>query len=155
MGIGHNAYSEHRRRLVGAKTREQLAAAGLPTLAALHRRVVQDRIAAMGWPTNLRWRQAQILSLIWDRGPLTKRQICLGIGMPVHEMSHKMLKDNDAGNYLASLMRMGLLVSLRRAIRIGGKGHNVDLYTLPLTIERRKAKHCVNQRQTDLSSIAA
>jgi hypothetical protein len=155
MGLGHNAYSEHRRRLVGVKTRQQLAAAGLPTLAALHRKVVEDRIAAMGWPTNLRWREAQVLSLIWDRGPLTKRQICSGLGMPVHEMSRKMLKDNDAGNYLASLMRKGLLISLRRAIRMGGKGHNVDLYTLPLNIERRKVNGNAKQGQPNISSTIA
>lgn len=139
LGLPNNRLADRMRNRVRAKTAEQLKAAGLSSLAELRRTVIQKRIADMGWPTDLTMREAQILSLIWEKGPLTKRAIAEGIGMPVHAMSRKMLKSNGpGGNYLADLMRRGLLVSLGRVVRTGkGRGNNVKLYSLPLSIERR------------------
>ncbi|MDB5297793.1 MAG: hypothetical protein JWO31_3776 [Phycisphaerales bacterium] len=146
LGLVSNRLTERQRERVGAKTREQLAAAGLPSLAALHRKVIRERIAAQGWPAALRWREAQILSLIWERGPLTKREICAALGTPFRGAKGTLKANEKGGTYMATLMRRGLLVSFRRAVRHpscgaghrAGQGRNVDVYSLPLTIERRK-----------------
>lgn len=138
MGLPHNRFADRLRNRVRAKTAEQLKAAGLKSLAELHRTVIQKRIADMGWPSDLTMREAQILSLIWEKGPQTKRAIAQALGMRVHQQSRKMLKsEGPGGNYLADLMRRGLLISLGRVcITAKGKGNNVKLYSLPLGIQR-------------------
>lgn len=138
MGLPHNAWSDRQRDRVRAKTREQCAAAGVDSLGALRGKVLKDRVEAMGWPRDLQYREGQILSLIWDRGPLTKKDICEALGMPFRGARNTLGGNAPGGTYLATLIRRGLLVSLRRAVRTGRKGGNVDLYSLPLTIERRK-----------------
>jgi hypothetical protein len=135
LGLPDNLRSQHRRRLIAAKTAEQLAAARLPSLAALHRTVVQKRIIALGWPADLRWREAQILSLIWDRGPLTKREICSALGTPFRGARGTLKANEPGGTYMATLMRRGMLISFRRAVGTGFR--KVDLYCLAPDIQRR------------------
>jgi hypothetical protein len=154
MGLASNAFSQRHRQRVAAKTREQLERAGLSSLAQLRNRVLRDRVAAEGWPADISWRAAQILSLIWDRGPMTKVEICKALGMPLHNgVSSKQLKGNGpGGSHVATLMQRGLLVSFRKVVRTGRRGGNVDLYTLPFSIQRRKV---VRDEQRERTGTAA
>ncbi len=137
LGLPINRWTPRQRERVAAKTRQQLAAAGLPSLAALHQKVVQQRIKEMGWPDDLCYREAQILTAIWDRGPMTKREICAAVGARLREHSRQMLKGKGKNSYLGNLIRRGLLISHRRAAQTGrGRGCNVDIYSLPFTIQR-------------------
>lgn len=138
MGLPHNAWSDRQRDRVRAKTLEQCAAAGVDSLGALRGKVLKDRVEAMGWPRDLQYREGQILSLIWDRGPLTKKDICEALGMPFRGAQNTLGGNAPGGTYLATLIRRGLLVSFPRAVRTGRKGGNVDLYSLALDIQRRK-----------------
>ena len=122
-------------------------AAGLPNLAALRAAVFRDRARASGWPEDLRPRAVQILNALWDRGPMTRTEIALAIGLRInyggpHEI-RKILKSNDAeGSYLAHLLARGLLVDLGRVGTVvgQGRGRSVHVYSLPLTIERGKVQ---------------
>ena len=74
--------SERYRNRVREKTMEQVKLAGVDSLGELRAVTLKNRIVEMGWPEDLQYREAQILSLIWDRGPLTKREICEALKMP-------------------------------------------------------------------------
>ena len=162
LSLCSNQFSDHYRRKVARKTREQLGRAGLRTLADLRTKVLAERVRAMGWPPNVCFREAQILSLIWERGPMTRREICLALGMPLHEgergvASRLMMHANEpGGTYTATLMRKGLLISLGRKVRHpdcgkgnrAGQARNVCLYSLPLNIKRRRTdSHEERQRK--------
>lgn len=138
MGLPSNALSLRRRALIGQKTREQLAAAGLRSMAdlriAAHRKLAIDS----GWPADLRLRETQILNLIWERGPLTKREICEALNMPFRGARNTLRGNDKGGTYMATLMRRGLLIKFRRAVRTGRRGGNVDLYSLSLDVQRKR-----------------
>lgn len=151
--------SNHKSPRVIAKIREaarrQCQREGVPNLGALRAKIYADRSRAMGWPADLPWRAGQILTLLWENGPMTRRQIVLALRPdlgpdPTCVQMNKALGDNDVVNgrrrpnsYLATLARRGLIIRLPRTIQRTDlpagqrQGRNVDLYTLPLTIERR------------------
>lgn len=134
LRLKHNAFSDHRRRRVAARTREQLARAGISKLGYL--RVVAWSAASRrcGWPGDLRPRAVQILNLLYERGPLTRRQIAEAIGMP-WKGSRKTLVSNDReGTYLWNLVNRGLVVRLPRLVKGVGKGRSQHLYTLALGV---------------------
>ncbi len=136
----HGPTTQRNRARVASKTREQLDRAGLGTLAEARREAFKARARAAGWPEDLRPRAVQILNLIWDRGPMTRREIAEAIGMPWHG-SRGSLKSNDPeGSYLANLMKRGLVVCFERAgtVRGKGKGRSVNIYSLSTHIQRRK-----------------
>ncbi len=158
MGLPSNARSAWVRDRVRAATAAQCRAAGVANLGALRAKVLAGRSAAMGWPANLPWRAGQILTLLWERGPLTRRQIVEGLRPDIDPATltprriDKAMMDNARyggserpNSYLANLMRRGLVISLGRRVQdtsrpIGRRqGHNVCLYSLPLTLQRRTA----------------
>lgn len=155
LGIGHNAYSDHRRQRVRERTREQLRAAGLPTLAAVRVRAFGDYAAAAGWPRDLRPRHVQILDALWRIGPMTRRQLADAVGMP-WKGSRRSLTSNDIeGSYLAHLQARGMVTRLIKAVRGPGRGKrhgNTDLYLLTpaavlIRAGRKEHEHGEQQRQ--------
>lgn len=141
LGLPHNALSEHRRQLVREKTREQLEQMGLTAggLASLryeaHRKFARDS----GWPEDLLLRETQILNAMWDRGPMTRREIAEAIGLRWRGV-HNTLAGNRPSqtSYLGELIRRGLVVNLGRIVRTGRRGGNVCIYSLSFDIQRRK-----------------
>ena len=145
LGLPLNRASEHVRAKVAAKTAEQLRAAGLPSMAHLRIESFKARARAAGWPEDLRPRAVQILNAIWDRGPMTRRELATAIGMRTdyggkHEIRKILMSNDPEGSYTAHLIARGLLVVFKRAGRVTGcgKGRSVDVYSLPINIERRK-----------------
>lgn len=136
--LPEHGWTERRRREVAARTREQLRRAGLPSLAALRVKAFRDFAKRNGWSEDLLPREVQVLNALWERGPLTKRQLCEAIGMPWKGTSRASLKSNGpGGSYVTDLMRRGLVVSLGRKVYNGRKGANTALYALALWVERR------------------
>lgn len=141
LGLPHNAYSAHRRQRVREKTLEQCAKAGVPTLGHLRKKVFADRARAAGWPDDLRPRAVQIMNVLWEKGPMTRKQIAQAVGL-TWRTSRSSLKSNDMeGSYLAHLIRRGLVLDLGRIGKVigQGKGKSVHVYSLPLSIERKVA----------------
>lgn len=145
LGLPDNALSPRRIEQVRQKTREQLRRSGLPTLAALRAKAFRDRARSAGWPEDLRPRHVQILNVIWDKGPMTRREIATAIGARTDYVGkhaiRKILKSNDReGSYLAHLLARGLIIVFERANTVTGKGkgRSTHIYSLPLNIERRK-----------------
>lgn len=152
IGLPDNRWTEHMRAKVRRKTAEQLRKAGLTSIGQLrplaHRKFARDH----GWPEDLKFRQVQILELLWQNGPMTKNEIGQALGMRVkcnrHHGPHYPMMCNDPSNrattsYTGDLLRRGLIISLGRIVRNrppgakSAQGHNTVLYSLPLTIERR------------------
>lgn len=139
LGLPSNALNERHRDKVRQKTREQLAAAGLPTLAALRVKTFRDRARAAGWPEDLRPRAVQMLNALWDHGPMTRREIADVIGMPWKGSRKSLVSNDPEGSYLAHLLARGLVVSLGRAHRVTGQGRgkSCHVYTLAFDIDRQ------------------
>jgi hypothetical protein len=131
-----NRFSEHARKRVAAKTKEQLAAAGLENLAQLRVRAHRERAIASGWPSDLRLRQTQILSALWAHGPMTRIEIAEKIGMPWKGSRTSLTGNDREGTYLANLIARGLVVNLGRKIYNGGPSKNTCVYSIPLFLER-------------------
>lgn len=136
LGLPSNRMSEHCRGKVAEKTKEQCRAAGVRSLAEVRVKAFREFAVRHGWPADLRPRAVQILDLLYQRGPHTRKQICEATGMPWHG-SRKSLHSNDPeGSYLAHLIARGLVVSIRKAIKGRGKGKSCDLYSIAPGIQR-------------------
>jgi len=138
LNLPSNAFSQRRRDQVRQKTKEQLAKAGVSSLGKLRTQVYRQRAREAGWPEDLRFRAVQILNLLWDQGPQTRKQIAAAIGMPWKGSRKSLVSDDPEGSYLAHLMARGLVVSLGRIAKGKGQGHSCCVYSLPLTIERKR-----------------
>ena len=137
LGLPNNALSAHRIDKIRRKTRAQLRAAGLDSLAALRRKVFRDRARAAGWPADLRPRAVQMLNALWDRGPMTRLEIANAIGMPWKGSRKSLVSNDPEGSYLAHLIRRGLVIVLKRAFKVHGQGKSCDVYSLPLDVKRK------------------
>jgi hypothetical protein len=138
LKLGSNKFSERQRNLIAQKTRRQLRRAGLRSMADLRIRSHRDFAIRSGWPTDLLHRQVQMLNALWDRGPMTRREIADAIGMPWKTPSNSLVcAQLPEGTYLANLITRGLVVNLGRKVGGNGRGKNVCLYSLPLWIERK------------------
>lgn len=131
-----NRFSERARRRVAARTKEQLAAAGLENLAQLRVRAHRERAIASGWPSDLRIRQTQILNALWAHGPMTRIEIAEKIGMPWKGPRTSLTGNDREGTYLANLIARGLVVNLGRKVYNGGPHKNTCVYSIPLFLER-------------------
>jgi hypothetical protein len=144
-----NARSEHVRAKVAQKTREQLAAAGLPSIGHLRVEAFKKFARDSGWPEDLQNREVQILNLMWDRGPMTRREISDGIGMPWKGIRNSLMGNRKGGSLLATLVRRGLVVNLGRVAKHpdcgkgnrAGQGRSVCIYSLSPTIQRRQVNN--------------
>lgn len=141
---------------VRAKTREQLDAAGLGSLAELRRREFARYGERMGWP-GVKWpRAVQILNVLYEQGPQSRVALAKKIGMRTtfpnskQPDSRKLLLGNGpGGTYVATLIRMGLVVKLPgRPIRGKGKGRSFCVYAIapkvqrsPIDAKQRKPEH--------------
>jgi hypothetical protein len=146
LGLPHNAYSQHRRRRVAEKTKEQLAKAGLPSIGHLRARAFQQFAARHGWPADLRPRAVQILDLLYQRGPHTRRQIFDAIGMPWKGSRKSLVSNDPEGSYLAHLAARGLIVVSQRAVRGKGRGKSVNVYAIAPHV--RRGEVCPNAKTT-------
>lgn len=137
LGLPSNAYSPHRRQRVAAKTAEYCRQSGVKNLAEVRSQAYRQFAARQGWPADLRPRAVQILTLLYEQGPQTRRQICAAIGM-TWKGSRKSLVSNDpGGSYLAHLVARGLVVVLPKQLRTGnGQGSNVNIYACSPQVQR-------------------
>jgi hypothetical protein len=136
LNLPSNACSPWRRDQVRQRTSLQLLQMGLPSIGYL--RVLAFRAFARrnGWPEDLRPRAVQILNLLYEQGPQTRRQISDAIGMP-WKGSRKSLHSNDPeGSYLAHLIKRGFVVQLPRLVKGKGQGKSVHLYSIAPNIKR-------------------
>lgn len=148
LGLRDNSRNERWRQKIISGTLRQCRAAGVASLGALRAKVLRERSAKAGWPADLPWRAGQILTLLWERGPMTRVQLVEAIrpdlaGRCTRKRMNHALGDNDvahgrgsANSYLANLLRRGLIVDLGRLVRTGRKGGNLHLYSLPLSLQR-------------------
>ena len=118
------------RRMTG----RQLAAKNLVSLADERNEAWRRYAQRLGWPQNIRHRGVQILELLYQRGPQTRRQIAEALGMPWKGARKSLTSNDPEGSYLAHLMARGLVVCLPRRLPQGGQGKNVSLYLLAAAV---------------------
>ena len=137
MGMPANDRNERYRQSVREKTKEQLAKAGLNSLAEGRAREFEKFSENAGWP-GVSVRGAQIANLLYSRGPMSRRQITEALGMP-WKGSRKSLNNPmvPGGSYMAELQRAGIVVRLKRAVQVLGKGRGYthDLYMIAIGVE--------------------
>lgn len=125
-----------RRARVASKTREQLRRAGLRSMGELRLQSFRDFARRNGWPEDLRPRAVQMLNVLYQRGPMTRRQIAEALRMPWKGANKSLCSNDPEGSYLANLMKRGLVLVLRRAVRGRGKGRSTSLYFVAPYIQR-------------------
>jgi hypothetical protein len=156
LGLPDNLLHQRRRRRVANKTREQLRNAGLKSLAEVRAKAFADFAAKQGWTGfKLRPRAVQVLNVLYDRGPHTRRQICEVLGLRWKSARHNGLSANGGrkhpdrrGTYLSELVEAGLVVRLDRAVRTGRPGGNVSLYAVAPDVKRKPL--CPNEKPSRL-----
>lgn len=147
MGLASNAYNARYRARVRAKTAEQCRLAGVPNLGAYRAMIYGKRAAAAGWPEDLRPRHVEILDLLYDHGPKTRREIADALGMPWKGSRKSLVSNDPEGSYLAHLQAHGFVVCLARKLPMGGQGKNVSLYMIPPYVRRDEKKRKESQCQ--------
>ena len=86
-----------------------------------------------GWPEGLTPRQVTILNLLWERGPLTRREIVDALGMKWRGPKQTLAFHRPGrASYLGHLTSLGLVVRLRVP------GEKYHAYTLGLAVEPRR-----------------
>ncbi|MEL6111035.1 MAG: hypothetical protein AAFU85_33930 [Planctomycetota bacterium] len=142
LGLPTNRNSEHSRKRVAAKTREQLLAAGEPSLGQLRVSRFNAWKQSLGWPTSLTVRAVQALELFYQHGVMTRLQLCslMGIDEETARRVRTEPKSNaKGGTVLAELKRASLVTRLPKQVRRGrdrrGGWKTVDLYLLKSGVE--------------------
>lgn len=136
LGLPSNAFSPRVRARIAANTRRQCERLGISSLTQLRTYTWRQYARERGWPDDLRWRAVQILDVLDQHGPMTRREIAAAIGMPWKGSRKSLVSNGRGGTYLASLIRRGLVVSLGRCVQAGGRSQNVHLYSLSLLAQR-------------------
>jgi hypothetical protein len=136
IALPMNRFSEHCRARVAEKTKQQLEAAGLKSLADARVKAFQQFAMRHGWPADLRPRAVQILDLLYQRGPHTRREIVQATGMSWLGSRWSLKSSDPEGSYLAHLVARGLVVRAVKAVRGKGKGGSCDLYSIAPNIKR-------------------
>jgi hypothetical protein len=144
LGLPSNAFSEHRRLTVAAKTREQLEKAGLPSIGHLRVEAYKAYCARVGWPQVSRPRLAQILNALYEQGPKTLPELAAAIGMRWRPSKHHpngvgLTGNGPGGSYTGELTKLGLVVRLGRKARYAtGKGKVRFIYAIAPGVVRGK-----------------
>lgn len=127
-----------------ARTKLQLAKAGVKSLAEVRIKRFREYAAASGWPSDLRPRHVQILDALYVHGPHTRRQLAERLGMPWKGSRKSLVSNDPEGSYLAHLQARGLVIRTTKRVPLtdgakakNGKrsGKNVYLYLLPLGVQ--------------------
>jgi len=139
FGLAPNCNNERHRERVRQRTVQQLAAAGLSSLADVRAAAYRQFATQRGWPAYLRVRHVQILDLLYERGPHTREEIAVAIGWRVERGQRTWLASiYGRGSYLADLLAAGFVVrSPRREVRAEARGKSVFRYYLAAQIVRR------------------
>lgn len=148
MGSNPNGRNDRYRRRVAENTRKQCHDAGVSNLAQL--RVLEHKKVARryGWPDHLSLRSVQIVETLYRRGPMTRKQLAVAIGMNWIGSRRSLKGTVPGGSYLAELQRAGLVVRLASAITHKGKGNHEDLYMVGLGVEPCRKPKGQSQSQT-------
>jgi hypothetical protein len=140
LGLPNNAFNERHRAKTKEATQRQLDRAGLKSIGMLRSRAFARFAARNGWPADLRPRAVQILNLLYEQGPKTRREIAEAIGMPWKGSRKSLVSNDPEGSYLAHLIARGLVIQLGRIVKGKGRGKSVHKYALPPHITRKVAQ---------------
>jgi hypothetical protein len=136
LGLPPNEAAILAKRRKGVKT--QFARLGIRSGGELRQLGYRRFAARNGWPEDLRPREVQILNALAARGvPMTRPELARAIGMRTDREDRPghvalLAGNGPGGTYTASLLRRGLLVALKRASVVHGRGkrRSRDLYAL-------------------------
>lgn len=129
MQLGNTRLTEYQRGRVRNKTNEVLAAKGWQSLAHVRSARHREFIRGLGWPESLSLRSAMVATLLWQRGPMTRLEICAAMGLQnPHRTDPK--SNRQGGTAMAELIRAGIVVGLQKAKRGDGRGRAVNVYLI-------------------------
>jgi len=122
--------------------RTQWARLGIKSAGELRARVLKNRVVQSGWPEDLQWREAQVMNVLAERGPLTRLELAKAIGMRTDRCDRPghlaLLTGNRRGGTLtASLMQRGLVVPLGRRYDPQRPHRWEMVYSIALAAHRR------------------
>lgn len=134
LGLDSNKGNARYRQQVRERTAEQLRRAGVPRLVDLRVRANRREAIRSGWPHHLTPNEVQVLNLLADGMPRTRREIALELGKDPDPRNAFKTK-RTGKSVTASLRYDGLLRrSQRRVRKDGGKGHTAYEFWIPLQV---------------------
>ena len=125
LGLPSQARGPIARQRTGAAAARQLDRLGLASMGELRVQAHRAYAVAHGWPAYLRKRAVQILDLLWQQGPKTRRELAEGVGLPWRGSRGSLKSSDPPGTYLANLMALGLVVKWGRINRGGHQWETV------------------------------
>ena len=117
MGLASNKVSDHMRQRVAVKTREQIAKAGLNSLADVRTERFNQWKRGLGWPDSLTVRAVQALEMFFQHGPLTRVQLCDLLGVSSRKRTAP-TSNAKGGTVLAELAAAGLICRVRKGVQV-------------------------------------
>lgn len=135
LGLIANDRNERYRKKVAKRTKDQCTKAGVRNLAEVRVLAYRSFARKLGWPEHLSPRAVQFAELMYQHGPLTRRQIATLSGLPWIGSRKSLASGTAGGSYLAELQRAGLVVRLPKAVTRKGRGNQESLYMLGMGVE--------------------
>ena len=138
LGLPANANNARHRAKVAEATRRQLERVGLGSLAEVRKEAYRRFARQRGWPEWLRPRHVQILDVLYEQGPHTRRDLAVAIGWNISRGQRALLASNyGRGSYLSDLLACGMVFRSRyRAVRGHKPGESWYLYAVSTAIRR-------------------
>ncbi len=137
LELPSNRSSKRVRDQVRQRTSLQLEREGVGSLADLRAKQYQRFAVDRGWPPSLRPREIQIVDLLYERGPMTRRQIVDLLGLGGDNQRKWLSCRHGRGSYIANLMYAGLVVrSAHKTVKGVGKGRSVYTYSCAAWVRR-------------------
>ncbi len=133
LGLPSNAFASRQREQIAKRYRQLCDRIGVRSLGEVGARNRREFAINMGWPADLRPRQVLMLTALYERGPMTRKELLAASGQRCG--SNNMLNGGTT-SYLGDLEQRGLVVRLSKRTRPGTKGFISTLYAIPLNIRR-------------------
>lgn len=126
-----NTFSRRQRDKIRERTAARLRKLGIKNFCDLRWGKYREEARRLGWPDDLKPTALKILNVLYEQGPMTRKQITESLGLRWRGSAKSL---TSSGSYLAELMHRGLVVSLGRCVKGRGSGRSVQLYAVPLAV---------------------
>lgn len=138
--------------------RTQLERLGLNSHAELRSRSFRRYAVENGWPADIRPRGVQVLNVLAEQGPKTRRELVAALGLKwksTNKGRNNLASRDPGGSVLAILQARGFVIRQRRYTtgKPHGKNQLPSVYTLTLKAINWREDHVGSQRQDADESV--
>lgn len=137
LGLPAIGWGRRARAKQAANQKRTLEKHGVSTLAEIRYRTHRRYAKAAGWPADLRPRSVTVLTALYERGPMTLRELAKLPGVAWANQRNPLASNDAEGSVTAHLVARGLILRFRKFERCPESGTLKDVYMPALDLERR------------------